>query len=365
MKYLGWRQIKEAIEDREFLFEHADTPRQIFFPMDRGVSDFSDSIWTTIEKLADFCSVDAIQMLRQIEEARDDTFAFRLFGDSGDDSFIPFSFIKSMLKGAEGMLLSSAHTVLKPQIFHPRMNRAEARRLIEATRFRHTEPGSFVLKVSCPIHALESEGEAQTELLQMVEDAPFVRKVTALIHKSLSKIVQSIEDDTIEAYIEQEKGNRTPLISYNICEAVAGFSGNNQSLEIDPRWSILLDVSEELRRKVVITNDYFRRFHEIAKELKPREREVEDTFIGTVEELEGVLDDEGNRSGDVVLHILVPDGDPIRARANLDVNQYRTADQAHMNGRTPYVKLRGRLRPGNQPQRITNLSLFQSISASD
>lgn len=155
------------------------------------------------------------------------------------------------------------------------------------------------------------------------------------------------------------------MISYNICDAVGGFSGSESSLELKPQWSILRPAAPELLGAVRISYDYFPRFQEIAKELKPKEKDVEDTFIGTVEELEGTLDDEGNRSGDVVLHILVPDGDPIRARVNLDANQYKTADRAHMNGRTPYVKVRGRLRPGNQPQRITNLSLFESISSTD
>lgn len=365
IKHLGWQQITEATKDREYLFTHPDTPRQIYFPMDREVPDYSESLWMTVEKLAAFNSVEPIQVLRRIEEARDDTLAFRLFGHSIDDSFVPFSYVKSMLKGAEGMLLSSAHTILKPQIFHPRMNRAEGRRLIQETRFRHTEPGSFIMKVSCPIHALESEGDAQIHLLDIDEDAPFVRKVTALIHRSLTKLVHSIEDDTIDAYIQQEKASHAPLISYNICEAVGGFAESDRSLELRPRWSILRAVSQDLQKPVRISNDYFQRFQEIAKELKPREKELEDTFVGTVEELEGTLDDEGNRSGDVVLHILVPDGDPIRARVNLDVNQYKIADQAHMNGRSPYVKIRGKLRPGNQPQRITNLSVFQSISSAD
>jgi hypothetical protein len=365
VKHRGWQQVNEAIKDREYLFNHPDTPRQLYFPMDREVADFSDSIWMTIEKLAAFDSMDTIQMLRRIEEARDDTLAFRLFGESSDDSFVPFGFVKSMLKGAEGLLLSSTHTILKPQIFHPRMNRAEGRRLIEATRFRHTEPGSFIMKVSCPIHALESEGDAQIELLDIDETAPFVRKVTSLIHKSLSKIVQSIEADTVGTYIEEEKRSQAPTLSYNICDAVGGFSEGRRSLELRPQWSILRPTSEDLQKSIRIANDYFPRFQEIAKELKPREKEVEDTFIGTVEELEGTLDDDGNRSGDVVLHILIPDGDPIRARVNLDVDQYKIADQAHMNGRTPYVKLRGRLRPGNQPQRISNLSLFQPISSTD
>lgn len=365
VKGLGWRQVPEATRDREYLFERPESPRQLYFPMDRDIPDFDDALWMTIEKLAAWDSLDPMQLLRRIEESRDDTIAFRLFGRASDDSFVPFSFVKSILRGAEGLLLSSAHTILKPQIFHPRMNRAEGRRLIESTRFRHTEPGSFVMKISCPIHALESEGETETQLLPIEGNAPFVRKVTSLIHTALTRLVTSIEEDSIESFLEQEKHSETPLISYNLCDAVGSFSGTERSLELLPRWSILRPVSPELQRPVRISNDYFPRFQEIAKELKPRVTDVEDTFIGTAEELEGTRDDDGARSGDVVLNLMVRDGDPIRARVNLNTEQYKVADQAHMNASNPFVQLRGRLNPGNQPLRITNLSLFKVISSSD
>src|SRR5439155_9539989 len=90
------------------------------------------------------------------------------------DAGLPLLFANSMVTGAAHMLRAAACTVMKPQPHHPRLNRFEAQQIVEVARFRHTQPGSFVLKVSCPVHGLEVRAPALPEQT----DAPFVRKTT-------------------------------------------------------------------------------------------------------------------------------------------------------------------------------------------
>ncbi|MFZ4526458.1 MAG: hypothetical protein ACOYOE_13220 [Chlorobium sp.] len=362
MKFRGWLQVKEALADGEFLFNHPDSARQIYFPVHREVPGFEEALQVALEKLAALESVEPWLLGRHIEESRDDTVSFRVMKNSMSEGSIPLVFAYSMLQGAENLLLSAAHTVLKPQFFHPRLNRTEAKKFLEASRFRHTEPGSFILKISCPLYALDVASENQTELKGFENNAPFVRKTMALLNKSIRSVIAAIEADTLDALVENEKQSESPSISYNLCNAIASFysEGLGNSLEIKNQWSLLKPVNDtSLNKPNVIQQEYFPRFEEVARELKPSDDPVVDTFYGTVEELSGEIGSHGERSGEVLLHLLLPQGEQIKVRVNLDATQYQKADKAHMAAHNAYVKVKGKLLQGKQPQRLTEVSEFE------
>jgi len=362
MKFRGWLQVTEALADGEFLFNHPDSSRQIYFPVHREVSGFEEALQVALEKLASLQSIETWLLVKHIEESRDDTVSFRVMRSSMSERSIPLVFAYSMLQGAENLLLSAAHTVLKPQYYHPRLNRNEAKKFLEASRFRHTEPGSFVLKISCPLNALDEPSGNQLQLIECEKNAPFVRKAMVILNKSISSVIAAIEADTLEALVENEKQSTSPSISYNLCNAIASFysEGLGNSLEIKNQWSLLKPVNDpSLNKPNVIQQEYFPRFEEIARELKPSVDPVVDTFYATVEELSGEIGTHGERSGEVLLHLLLPQGEQIKVRVNLDATQYHKADQAHMAAHNAYIKVKGKLLQGKQPQRLTEVSEFE------
>ena len=107
---------------------------------------------------------------------------------------------------------------------HPRLALAQANQLIEKTRFQHTEHGSFVLKTSCPVHALQTQGEldfpADTAATENQPPLPFVREVNLVLNQSLQTLVDAIESDRITQLLDQIKQETTPLISSNLCAAL-------------------------------------------------------------------------------------------------------------------------------------------------
>jgi len=361
LKYRGWSQVNEAIADGEYLFNHPDYSRQLYFPVNGDVSGFEEAFQMALETLAVFESTRPWLLAKRISESRDDTIVFRTIRGSSGESSIPLTFASLMLEGAQNLLLSAAHTILKPQYYHPRLNRAEARKLLDSARFRHTEPGSFVLKISCPLYALDDASERQPELIELEHNAPFVRKSMALVNKSIGRIILAIEEDSLDALVASEKASDSPSISYNLCSAVTSFynEGLGNSLEIANHWSILRPVSDPLLTVCHrIQQEYFSRFDEIARELKPADIDIEDTFYGTVEVLDGIIGSDDKRSGDVVLHLLLPKGEIIKTRVNLNAEQYKKANKAHMAAHNAYIKVRGKLKPGKQPQRMTDISDF-------
>jgi hypothetical protein len=119
-------------------------------------------------------------------------------------------------------------------------------------------------------------------------------------------------------------------------------------------------VNEPAVSTVRVQHDYFSRIEEVRRELRSTEKHLEDTFIGTVERLDGEMGDDRRRTGEVILSLLLPEGETVKARTNLNSDQYRNADQVHMAD-SSYVKVTGKLHPGRQPRQLSDLKSFDLI----
>jgi hypothetical protein len=355
----GWTLVSEGLKDRLFVMSHPDFPRrQLVFPIDTTAPDYSEAVGLALGKLAGIEARPPEAILNSVLEVRDDAMAFRVTTPQPGDHSIPLPFAGAMLVGVEQMLKASACTVLRPQIHHPRLSRNEALQLVDAARFRHTQPGSFVLNVSCPVDALDVQGALPVD----GQAVPFVRQATSTLNRSLRALVGAIESDALDHLVEEMKRSSAPTVSSNFCEALARFKddGAKNSVEVSIAWAaaIARPVGEPLLSVVRVQHDYFGRIEEVARELRPAAQHAEDTFLGTVEGLEGEMGPDNRRSGPVILSLLLPEGEQVRARVVLDAKQYADADRAHMTGGI-YVKVRGRLRPGRQPWQMSDVSSFE------
>lgn len=361
-KAQGWVLLKEAAKDRLYVmtnprFEH----RQLVFPMDTTAPDYTEAVTLIVSKLATMEARTPHAVLKSLLEVGDDSISFRVTSPRPNDDSLPLSFAGSMIAGAQQLLLASACTVLKPLAHHPRLDRTETRQFLETTRFRHTQPGSFVLNVSCPVQAMN----VQAPLLLNELEAPFVRRTTIMLRRSLGKLVTAIETDSLDELVEATKKSESPLISSNFCEALTHFEDESlkNSVDIGIAWaaSISRPANEPTVSVVRVQHDYFSRIEEVRRELRPVEKHTEDIFIGTVERLDGEMGMDGHRSGEVILSLLLPEGEQVvRARTNLNAEHYEKADQAHMTEGT-FVKVAGRLHPGRQPRQLDDLRSFDLI----
>lgn len=358
-KALGWVQLDEAVKDRLYVLSNPDFPRrQIVFPMDDCASDYKEKVGIIAQKLAELYGKTPRQILAEVLTARDDAIGFRVLSAREDDPTLPLSYVLSSLSGAQQLLLSSACTVMKPQAHHPRLARAEAQQLVEHSRFRHTEEGSFVLRVSCPINALD----VQAPLFPDEVEAPFVRRATVAIEAALNSIVTAIEVDTLDSFVDEMKSSQMPIVSSNLCEALTKFYDENsiRSVEIGIKWAPTLKRPDGRQvSSIKFPREYFSRIEEVGRELRSSGGVHDDTFMGTVEGLDGDLGEDGRRSGEVTLALLW-EGETVRVRVNLDADDYAKAGQAHMRSGS-FVRLKGRLHPGRQPRPLTDISIFEVI----
>jgi hypothetical protein len=361
-KAKGWVLIKEAARDRLYVLTNPSLSRgQLVFPMDTTAPDYAEAVMLIVEKLAAIEARPPQSVVKSLLEVGDDSIAFKVESQRADEQSLPLAFASSMLEGAQQMLLASVCTVLKPQIHHPRLSRAEAQQFIESARFRHTQPGSFVLNVSCPVQSMDVQAPVYTN----EPEAPFVRRTTVVLYRSLTRLVNAIETDSLDALVQSEKSTISPVLSSNFCEALTRFEDRSlkNSVEIDIAWapSLAAPVGEKPISMVRVQNDYFSRIEEIRRELRSAENQTDDVFIGTVEQLEGEMGPDGRRSGDVMLSLLLIEGLQVRARTQLNAEDYAKAYQAHMSDGT-YIKVAGLLHLGRQPRRLDQPRSFELIS---
>lgn len=360
LKSLGWSPLEEAFQQRLYVLENPRFPqRQMVFPMDEDAPDYLDSSELVVRKLSDLLQQEPEQIRAAALLAKDDVLRIRI-ASQAEFQGLPLGFAGNLLVATQKLLKSSACTVLRPRPHHPRLTLAEAVSLVDSCKLGHTESGSFVVKVSCPLEALDLQGTL--DLGDGFTQYPFVRQVTFTLYKSIQALLDAIERDDLGRLIKSNRDGSAPLLSSNLCEAVGQLhdDGLRNSVEISFDWSALHPVADSHRKRLLrIQRDYFPRIEEVRRELRATEGDVDDTFVGTVERLDGEMSSQtGKRSGEVILAIFSHDGETIRVRTSLNEDQYALADAAHM-AHGQYVVVCGRLRPGRQPRQLVQLTRFE------
>ncbi|MDD2723710.1 MAG: hypothetical protein PHH59_06775 [Methylovulum sp.] len=356
LKSKGWLLVEEAIKDGLYVLKNSQYDRrQLAFPIDNSAPDYLDCVETVIQKLVDLENCSFREWMMAFSEMKDDAIGYRIVDQRNESAYIPLNYAIEALKGAKDILLSAAHSVLKPQAYHPKLKRKEAAQLLEKSRFRHTETGSFVIKVSTPVKAMDLQAD-------VFENTPFVRQATLVINQSISQLVEAIEADKMEQLIDKVRQEPKPILSSNFCKALLNFhdANDNADLFLNFKWASIINKPLNTKNTIKIQSDYYSRIEDIRKELKTQEKDKKDIFIGTVEVLAGDLDSSEQRTGDVILDLYQQDGESIRARVNLKAEWHSLAIKAYENA-GHYIQIKGTLQAGNQPRIIKDVTSFSII----
>lgn len=358
LKAHGWRLRPEALKERElYWFENpALQPHQIVFLSDENAPDYQESLQLAVSKIAEAQNLTQPALLAAIAEAGEDTLRFRLFGPYLQEHRVPLSFMADALLGAKQLLLAAAHSILNPRHYHPRMGRREALDFFNTANFGQTEPGSFVFKVTCPV-------AENFSLFPNDAEPPLSRQATLALNSAMHSLSEALRFDTLGQLIEQEKANNQTVISANLCEALTRLQDEKiqNDLDISFAWAVTVVAPEFARKEnwVRFAKDDFKRIAEVGDALRAIEGTKESLFLATVEELNGVMGNDGRRFGEVVFRVLQPEEEnPIRARANLSAEDYIEADKAHMNDGS-YALFHAKLHPGRQPRLLTEIDSFE------
>lgn len=358
----GWVQVKEAVQDGLVILNNPNyAPRQLVFPMDSMDPGYLDSIAIALERLAEVEKREATIVAGDIQRVHEDTYRFRLFEEHDESPGLPFAYALSAIKGSQLVILSSATTAVRPKVHHPRLSINEAQQVLDMARFNHTEQGSFVLNVSCPLNSLDKGGAPS---LFGDAEMPLVRKTSLAMLRGVQSIVRAIEEDSEQEFVDHVSKEESPIVSANLAQALTYFEDptGKHGLDLQVQWAVSLPAPKDLQRsRVVVRPEYFPRIQQVHAALRPKPRLKEEDYVGTVEDLKGEMVD-GRRQGDVILKLQLHDvEDPVRAKVTLGPDDYDLAWKAH-HEEDAYVIVRGKLRDGNQPRLLTEVSHFGQVA---
>jgi hypothetical protein len=349
----GWTLVNEALADRLFVLNHERfKPKQLAFPMDEQAPDFQDSIQRNIVRLAEFEHRSLDQLVQDLLHVNNDRIAFRLTGQF-EGSSIPLMMAQRLLAATDTLIRTSACTAFEPRPNYAKLNRSEAKDMAAHARFAHTQMGSFVINIACPIYAMDDQ--ASLEFGETNPD-PFVRRATRALFGGAKELVGMIE----RGEFSTQRTDSTPsLVSKNLCEALLEFFDEElkNSLDIGFRWASALPMRSGCSVSMVsIKREHVAYIERLRRYLTPTKDAQRLEFMCTVEELAGKTGEDLLRTGEVVLQLF--DGTTtVRAKAMLDARQYADAIVAHKH--TQYVRVEGILRPGNQPRSLDQIAVFE------
>ncbi len=349
----GWLPVElEGV--RFWLFRHPEQRlRQLQIPMDPDDVNFVDGMLDMVRRIAEIEQRPPEVVLEDLRSTDADVLRVRVVSPASETGQLSLSADVELREGARRALLAAACSVVNPARYHPRLSRGEADALLAACRAGQTEVGSYVVKIICPLHAVELGEQA----------LPFTRQVTSHLMRSTAKLVHDIEKGRFDEY-EASRGAAVPLSS-NLCDALLRMRPDHDGgqIELSTQWAAdrRIKPPAEIPTRVSIKADYFPEIEQVSKMLRPSSGGGRDEqLIGTVEQLSGAVGIDGRRSGEVMFTLL-KDDEQLRARATLDPEQYEVAMKAHERG-DAYVVLRGILHRGPRVSRIERLHGLRLLS---
>ena len=357
-----WTLVKEALNDGLFVLNSPyNDYMQLIFPKDEFAASFQEMAWISMNKLAKLYNFSFQKMIEEIREVNDDVICLRYFSENKNVNSISFDEAFEAISATRQMLQSAASSVVAPALFHPKLNRREAQELIKKTRFRHTEEGSFILKISHPCEIITTNS-----LFGEPYEKPLSRSAFEIMNNSVVKISNAIEADTVPNLFKEEKNSTEPVISYNFCDSLSKLFDEEReiSFQLIFHWSkssLQKIPRPNIPNRVVFPYSNKSKLEEVKTYFEPPKRDFiqNETFIGTIDTLDGDVGEDERRSGFVTLTTFY-NNETFKSKINLSPEEYQIAINAHQKGNA-FVKIVGDLQRRKNSQSIINVQSFNLV----
>ena len=355
-KSRGWQPV-EGSRRRLWIFRHPKADlHQLIIPIDRDAA-WADALLEVVLRLAALEQLAPETVLNNLLTAHSDVVRFRVGGEDVSGGMLPMADAAGLIEGAKRALLSSACSVINKVTHHPRMSRSDSEEFLRVCKMGQTEIGSYVVKVVCPLTEME-------EPSMWRETEPFARETTMVLMRSCQKIVKSIEQDRVDDMLKEDLSN--PEVTSNLCDALLRMHAarDNADLTIEISWAAMPKYKmPSVAPVAAFKPEYFRTVEDIQQQLRPQKEQEETALLfGTVETLNGDVGEDDRRSGEVVFALLLPDEEVVRARGNLNAEDYAKAVNAHEKGRG-YVSFDGVLKRGVRVGWVEEITGFQELAS--
>lgn len=325
--------------------------RQLFLPVNESASDYKDALQILLTKLAvlERKNVAAITGELECTDVRDtssitDGLALRILRTVSNDASIPLSLANAVISETEVVLMAGSCTAENPQHYYRRIDNKISNEIYDRSVFNHTQRGSFVMSVSCPIAGVGEQLGFGLDPNEWTKS----RRAFVSIYRGMRSLTGAINDDRVEQFSDETLASTSPMVSSNFCEALANIvsKDSGDGIKVGFEWSpyVPLPADISVESPILLTQAMSDGLYLISGALRPKQSPLDDDFIGTVEALRGDVTESGKRAGAVEFSLLLKDGLSIRASAFLTPEQYKLADEAHIGG-ARYISIAGKLDP--------------------
>lgn len=352
----GWRAVS-GVRGRLWVYQHpVESLRQVQVPMEPEDPAFAEAMLDAVARMAELGGRSLDDTLADLQHPDADQVRFRIDSAATRTGDVPIGEDVALREGARRALLSAAKSVVQPSRHHARLSGNQVDAFINACRTGQAERGSYVLRVICPLYAVDD-----APMLQGSD--PFTRAVTTLLLRAVQRLVCAIESSDLDEMLHEDAA--APIISSNLCAALMRMRPDTDDglLELRPTWATVPQVAPptEVAERVVVRADYFPLIERVYQRLRPTADETrEEAFVGTVETLNGEVGDDGRRYGEVIVALLDHDGEVLPTRLHLNADQYAEAINAHESS-TAYVRVTGKLTRGIRISRLDAVRDFRLV----
>lgn len=349
---LGW-SLERDFEDKFYIYRKADGG-QVLIPKDTSAPDYARRVADAIMIISQAEGRPVGPIVNEIFNPDADIYRFRLGGNRYEDGTAPLGEGLNLFASSRRSLYIAAMQVKRPSTYYKKLSNSEIENFISACRIGQTERSSFVATVVCPLVINGFETNLNLFSGEMASIQSFTRKVTENYFHSVNSIVKAIDNDSLD-FLKSSDGEY--LVSSNFCASLVEMQPDegNSFLELSVNMSHN-DFIPSVGSKVKIDRDYFPLIEQIGKSIKPASENVVKTYYGKVKTLNGAPGDDGKVQGEVVVTFIDED-QLIRAKLDLNSDNYRLADQAHISNRT--VEIKGILEEHPRISKFVSCSLFK------
>jgi len=268
----NWQPIS-GVPGRQWVLNHGtERLRQVQIPMDAGTLGYEEAMLDVVRRFADIESREPEELLADLQHPDADTLRFRVVGPETQGGQLSLAADISLREGARRALLAAASSVVSPALYHPRLSRSQAEQLVRASLAGQTELGSYVIKILCPLSAIDEPPATPTLFDPAPAPRSFVRQTTTLLMRATSDLAGSIEQDSMDELVR--KNREQPTLSWNLCDALIRMRPDRGRVDLSVSWAA--DPSEppphDVPVQVSFPSEYFPQIEKLAERLRPPPR---------------------------------------------------------------------------------------------
>jgi len=343
---VGWKPSRgNNSKDRTLIFNCPYKKyAQVELPIDSKGRWYSQSIDQLIKHLAEIEKRDTEAVISDLQYPDSEIISYRTISPQTSAGTIPLGDAEYLIDAITETLKTSVCDVIKPSLKHKRIKCEATDVLLKKVHLGQTEHGSYVIRIICPLDAIQSEPS-------LFDSTPIMRQTTMHLMKVAFDLVEATNGNRIGKLIDRiRKENSIHRISVDTCNAISKTQQwDDCTVDLATRWAPTFKLSsqEYIPDKVTITPKNFSGIFEICNALTPQkgkksELQTEE-FIAVVDECKGGFNDQDQREGPVILKIFSTEGKTLKAKAVLSHELYAKAHQNHIEEKGHFVKVIGSL----------------------